>query len=127
MIPTCAGCGNVFTAKDPPAESVWTNTPDGTSVVERQYHATCWERHKVDRFTIYGWMSVYYRPLGQDSAFLDKSVYARWNALRERIMADAPQNDKGRAEAVDGVRESERGDVLVWLEQRRQDNSENSK
>ena len=81
----------------------------------------------VDRFTIYGWMSVYYRPLGQDSAFLDKSVYARWNALRERIMADAPQNDKGRAEAVDGVRESERGDVLVWLEQRRQDNSENSK
>jgi hypothetical protein len=43
----CAECGEAFTAENPPNESVWTNTPDGTGVVELHYHAACWERHKA--------------------------------------------------------------------------------
>lgn len=70
----------------------------------------------VDRFAIYGWMSGYYRQVANASGVLDLSPDARWTILRAKIMTDHPVNGRGRAEAIDGVPESERPHVLAWLE-----------
>jgi hypothetical protein len=74
----------------------------------------------LDRFEMCGWLSVYYRQVAKASGFLNKTPQERWTILRNHVMADSPQNDHGRAEAIDGVSESERPDVLAWLEKRRQ-------
>jgi len=73
-----------------------------------------------DRFSIFAWMNGYYRQVAQTTGFLEKDHRGRWAALREHILADNPPNDPNRAEAIDGVRELERADVLAWLERRRQ-------
>ena len=72
----------------------------------------------MDRFAIFGWMKVYFRQLAKTTGFLDKAPAEQWALLRKYIMDDSPTNDAGRAEAIDGVRDSERPEVLTWLRQK---------
>lgn len=72
-----------------------------------------------DRLSMFRWMTVYYRQLARDGGdFLEKNPTEQWALLRAHIMADSPRNDPVRAEAIDGVQNSERASVLAWLREK---------
>jgi hypothetical protein len=70
----------------------------------------------LDRFEIFGWLRVYFRQVAKQSGFAAKSAVDQWSALRAHVLADSPPSDELRRSAIDGVQESEREEVLAWLE-----------
>ena len=80
----------------------------------------------VDRFEIYGWLSVYYRQVAETAGFFAKNTQERWAALRKCMLADNPPNGPTLAVGIDGVRKEERAEVLSWLETRRRGSREST-
>lgn len=68
-----------------------------------------------DHKAIFAWLSVYYRQAASTEGFLAMEPGAQWAVLRSRVLSDNPPNDKSRSDAIEGIQEAEREEVLAWL------------
>jgi hypothetical protein len=69
-----------------------------------------------DRFAVLDWLRIYYRQVVKQPQFASKDAAERWSALRAHVVDDNPRDDESRRQAIDGIRESDREELLAWLE-----------